>query len=212
MYATETMRKVYLIAVLALIAGLSGLVLWYQHFGAPNRIIAGLIPGTNVRPAQTLIFAVIGDNEGSNPAYDDLIRQIAADPNIQFLVHVGDATSTGSATELQDLAALHATLGLAVPVYMVLGNHDIKAEDAAQAWSKNVGERWRSVDIGNVHLVLLDNANRKVGFPAEELTWLEQDLASLQTRQSANPGDAAMERWLLGASRLLGRELHRLGN
>ena len=100
-YATETMRKVYLIVVLALTGGLAGLVLWYQHVGAPNQTVATLIPGSTVRREQTVTFAVVGDNEGDNPDYRDLIKQIAADRNVQFLLHVGDTTNRGGVPNWQ---------------------------------------------------------------------------------------------------------------
>jgi hypothetical protein len=42
-----------------------------------------------------------------------------------------------------------------------------------------MGEPWRSVEVGDLHLILLDNADRKIGFPKEELDWLEQDLKAI---------------------------------
>ncbi|MEK7631750.1 MAG: metallophosphoesterase [Patescibacteria group bacterium] len=179
------MRPVY--RILLLVAAVAGaLLLWQTRSNSPASVVDALLPNfaTNRTPSQT--FAVIGDNEGSNPVYDDLIRQIAADSAIQFVLHVGDATSTGAAAELQALKTLHEKLGLRVPVYMVPGNHDIIDDQATQAWSKNVGERWRSLDVGNVHLVLLDNADRKVGFPTDELDWLEKDLADSPSRRLAD--------------------------
>ncbi|MEK7570020.1 MAG: metallophosphoesterase [Patescibacteria group bacterium] len=169
------MRPVY--RILLLIAALAGVfLLWWLHSAKPASLVETLLPKRAADQAPVRTFAVIGDNEGSNPVYDDLIHQVAADSSIQFLLHVGDATSTGAAQELQKLEALHRRLGLTIPVYIVPGNHDIIASTSASAWSETIGERWRSVDIGNIHLVLLDNADRKVGFPAAELDWLEKDL------------------------------------
>ncbi len=185
MYATETMRKVYLILVLALIGGLTGLVLWYQHVGAPNPIIADLIPGASVRQPQ-VTFAVIGDNEGINPVYENLISQIAADQDVQFLLHLGDALENGTAAEWQGLARAHERLGLRVPFSIVPGNHDLAEDPDRKNFAAANVAAWRSIDVGNVHLVLLDNADRKVGFPAAELAWLQADLADLQTRKVAD--------------------------
>jgi len=169
------MRPVYRILLLT-VAATGALLLWTTRVGDSSLVGNFLQTNGAKKNAATVTFAVVGDNEGSNPVYDDLIRQIAADQSIQFVLHVGDATSTGSARELQELKDLHVRLGLKVPVYIVPGNHDIIADEAATAWKNSEGERWRSVDIGNLHLVLLDNAARKVGFPKEELDWLEQDL------------------------------------
>ncbi|MFA6042094.1 MAG: metallophosphoesterase [Patescibacteria group bacterium] len=127
-----------------------------------------------------MTFAVIGDNEGDNPAYRSLITQIAKNNQVQFLLHVGDATAHGTAQEHAELKKLHQELGLTIPVYAVPGNHDIIDDPDRKNWNVTYGTPWRSLDIENVHLVLLDNAERKVGFPAEELDWLEQDLAAVQ--------------------------------
>lgn len=178
------MRRVYLIVALALIGGLAGLVLWYQHIGAPNQTIADIIPGETPLRKPPVTFAVIGDNEGDNPVYRDLIQQIAADRDVQFLIHVGDTTNLGGEAELQALVALHAQLGLTVPVYAVPGNHDIKDDAQRTAFQKTFGQVPRSVDVGNVHLVLLDNADRKIGFPQADLDWLERDLAKVQAARA----------------------------
>ncbi|MDP2790078.1 MAG: metallophosphoesterase [bacterium] len=180
------MRKVYLIVALALIGGLSGLVLWYQHVGAPNPTIAKLIPGTTVRNEQTVTFAVISDNEGDNPDYRDLIKQIVADKDVQFLLHLGDATNRGGNTELKALQTLHSELGLIIPVYAVPGNHDIKDDANRLAFQNAFGKLPRSIDIQNLHLVLLDNADRKVGFTSSELDWLKKDLADSPSRRLAD--------------------------
>ncbi len=129
---------------------------------------------------ETLRFAVIGDNEGDNPAYRSLLSQIAKQDQTQFLLHMGDATANGTAEEHAALKALHQELGLTIPVYAVPGNHDIIDDPDRKNWNAVYGAAWRSLDIANLHLVLLDNAERKVGFPDEELDWLEKDLAVVQ--------------------------------
>jgi predicted phosphodiesterase len=173
------MRKVYLIVAFLLLGGLAGLVLWYWRIGAPNQFIADLIPGAAVvQPSVT--FAVIGDNEGINPVYENLVTQIAADEDVQFVLHLGDALEHGTLAEWQELQDAHARFGLSVPFYIVPGNHDVADDPNRTTFAKVNSAAWRSVDVGNVHLVLLDNAERKVGFPADELTWLDADLAALQ--------------------------------
>lgn len=179
------MRKVYLIIALAFIGGLAGLVLWYKHVGAPNHFIAELIPGAKVQQS-AVSFAVIGDNEGINPVYEDLIKQIAADKDVRFVLHLGDTLKKGAAAEWQDLQSAHTRWGLQMPFYIVPGNHDVTDDPERIAFSTANVAAWRSLDINNVHLVLLDNAERKVGFPASELAWLENDLADLQTHRLPN--------------------------
>lgn len=179
------MRPVY--RILLLIAACAGaLALWWSRGTSAPKLVESLLPNFSTAQPPAIHFAVIGDNEGENPAYNALVQRIVADSAIQFVLHVGDATPTGSAEEFRALQALHARLGLTVPVYMVPGNHDVIADDSTRAWSTFVGERWRSVDIENLHLVLLDNAERKIGFPEAELDWLAQDLADWQARKPAD--------------------------
>lgn len=169
------MRAVY--RIFLLIAALTGVfVLWWSRTEHRVGVVDVLFPNGDASRQPGVVFAVIGDNEGENPAYNDLITQIADDPSIQFVLHVGDATPTGSEAELQALKELHRRLGLSIPVYMVPGNHDIKDANWQAAWEKSEGKPWRSIDIGALHLVLLENANRKIGFPSTELDWLENDL------------------------------------
>ena len=177
------MRKVYLILTLVLIAGLGALG-WRAWRSETVKDIRSIFVSNNTNTAGGISFAVIGDNEGENSIYNSLIQKISNDKSIQFVLHVGDATSQGSAEELAALQTLHQKLGLTVPVYAVPGNHDIKTDPSRKAWTDAIGDPWRSVEIGNIHLVLLDNADRKVGFPAEELDWLEQDLTAVPAGKS----------------------------
>ncbi len=180
------MRKVYLIIAFAFLSGITGLVLWYQHVGAPNQTIADLIPGETPLRKPPITFAIISDNEGDNAHYRDLVQQIVADTDVQFLLHLGDATSRGGLDELRALQALHTELGLTVPVYAVPGNHDIKDDANRADFHAAFGNVPRSIDFENLHLVLLDNADRKVGFTKADLDWLERDLADAPTRRRAN--------------------------
>ncbi|RJO59525.1 hypothetical protein C4546_01460 [Candidatus Parcubacteria bacterium] len=181
------MKSVYRISLLGLIAcaGVIALGFLWQPVTSNLEVL------TNLNPLKTLVssktsFAVIGDNEGDNEIYRDLISQIAADSEIKFLINLGDATATGSQAEIDELLKLHQEMNLQIPVYFVPGNHDIKADPARGIWVKNFGQKWQSLDIENLHLVLLDNADRKVGFPEEELAWLENDLVNLQKRAAVD--------------------------
>jgi predicted phosphodiesterase len=177
------MRKVYLILILLLIAGFAALG-WRVWHSETAKEIKSIFISNNTNSAGGISFAVIGDNEGENSIYNSLIQKIANDKSIQFVIHVGDATSQGSQEELTALQILYKQLGLTIPVYAVPGNHDIKADPSLTIWKTEIGNPWRSIDINNIHLVLLDNANRKVGFPSEELDWLERDLSAVSNNKT----------------------------
>jgi len=130
----------------------------------------------------TVTFAVIGDNEGINSHYDAFMREIAQDTDVQFVLHVGDLVSNGGKKELDELLTHQASFNLTVPFYAVPGNHDIYDDPERTDFKNALGKIPRSVDVGSVHLVLLDNANRKVGFSDSELSWLEKDLQQAEDK------------------------------
>ncbi|MFA6588028.1 MAG: metallophosphoesterase [Patescibacteria group bacterium] len=180
------MKPVYRISGLVLIVSLAMLML----FNLWKPIKVNFQDLTNFQLLKTkekpLAFAVIGDNEGENSIYTGLIGQIAKDPEIKFLLHVGDATENGTQAEFESLKKLHANLGLKIPIYYIPGNHDLAEDQNGGIWTGQVGPRWQAVDIENIHLVLLDNSNRKIGFEETELAWLENDLADYAKNKLKN--------------------------
>ena len=177
------MRRVYLITGIIIASGLTGLGLWYRHVGAPTQTLADLLPGVDSTVQPTVTFAVIGDNEGDNPTYRNLVSQIVENPEVDFILHVGDLMANGGAEEISGAQELHDELGVNVPVYAVPGNHDIKLDASRTEFQRAFGQLPRSVDIHHVHLILLDNADRKVGFTDTTLSWLEADLAAWDARK-----------------------------
>jgi predicted phosphodiesterase len=129
-----------------------------------------------ISPQPDLRFAVISDNHGDSPIYSRLLDDMATKP-FAFVLHLGDASDRGTNEEWAAVRAQEERLGL--PVYHTVGNHDIKVDPTRAAFEQAFSTtRWYSKNFSNVHLVVLDNADRKVGFPAEELDWLERDLAA----------------------------------
>lgn len=127
-------------------------------------------------PKADLQFAVVGDNHGTNEIYRTIIDEIKDQPNA-FLLNLADTSENGRVEEFAAVNKLEATLPF--PVYHVIGAHDIKTDPTRASFSSAFAvDSWMSVDVGALHLVLLDNADRLVGFPAASLDWLEQDLAA----------------------------------
>jgi len=130
----------------------------------------------SVSPQPSVRFAVVGDNHGVNPIYQQIISDIADQP-FAFLVNLADTTEQGKVEEFSAVKELESSLPF--PVYHTVGNHDIKSDTSRNSFLQAFGhDRWYSVDIGQVHLIILDNADRKVGFVDQQLTWLERDLAA----------------------------------
>jgi len=130
------------------------------------------------KETNTTTFAVIGDNEGINSEYTRLFGQIAKDPDVAFVLHVGDLVANGGKAEIDELVTFQQTFNLRVPFYAIPGNHDTYDDPDQTAFMEAFGTIPRSIDFKQIHLVLLDNAERKVGFSDTELDWLEKDLQS----------------------------------
>ncbi|MBI3114927.1 MAG: metallophosphoesterase [Candidatus Kerfeldbacteria bacterium] len=131
---------------------------------------------TTVGTTPPLTFFVVSDNDTPlNTVYSELLKK-AKQAGAQFVLQLGDLTPTGATEELRAVLALEAEVGL--PIYHVVGNHDIRADESRATWERQIGPTYGSTDIGTIHLVWLDNADRAVGFSAEQLDWLDRDLAA----------------------------------
>ncbi|MBI3572865.1 MAG: metallophosphoesterase [Candidatus Kerfeldbacteria bacterium] len=169
-------KRFGLIAFLAAVLSLTSWSLWTlrQPLGDLGR--HWLTPGT----AQGVSFAVVGDNHGVNPIYTHMIGELSKQ-HLNFLLNLADTSEYGTAQEFTAVRNLEQKLPF--PVYHTVGNHDIKADPSRGLFHQVFNQNpWSGHDIGPVHLVILDNADRKVGFPAASLDWLERDLAAHKTK------------------------------
>lgn len=159
------MKKILVLSIIAL----------FFLTGCTLSLFSGKKESTETK---TTTFAVIGDNEGVNDEYTRLFGQIAKDPDIEFVLHVGDLVANGGKTEIDEFLKYQQMFNLQVPFYAIPGNHDTYDDPDRTAFVEAFGVIPRSIDFEQVHLVLLDNAERKVGFTDAELDWLEKDLQS----------------------------------
>lgn len=162
-------KFVFIIAVL----GVIGYSLWTLR--SPIRAAWQAIRKSPVA-APTVTFAVVGDNHGVNPVYRQIIKDLGTQ-KLSFLLNVADTSEYGRREEFVATRTLEKTLPF--PVYHVLGSHDIKTDPTGQIFSDVFQQPVRhTVDTGNIHLITLNNADRKIGFPAADLVWLKKDLAA----------------------------------
>lgn len=130
---------------------------------------------TRNQPRPATLFAVIGDTEGHNDILKSAIAE-AKSRGASFLLHVGDITEDGS-TEQFDLFRQTLT-DSGLPWLVAVGNHDIRGDDTRRRFSDAFNQPNMAVDLGDYRLVVLDNAERKVGFSDETLAWLENELTA----------------------------------
>lgn len=148
-----------------------GLSLWTLR--APLRSAWQLWSTRSTSPP-ALTFAVVGDNHGVNPIYRQILRELKGQ-RLSFLLNLADTSENGATEEFRQVKEAESILPF--PVYHVVGSHDIKTDPTRQEFINVFGRApWWSLDVGPLHLVILDNADRHVGFPAASLDWLEEDL------------------------------------
>lgn len=131
-------------------------------------------------PQPVVRFAVIGDNHGDNEIFRLALKKIAHEP-VAFLVNLADVSDGGTAQEFSAVRRLEQPLPF--PVYHTVGNHDIKTDPSRRLFEHIFDQAANaSFDQKQVHLVILDNADRKVGFSQTTLDWLSADLARHQNQ------------------------------
>lgn len=103
------------------------------------------------------------------------------------IFHAGDLMEDGTQNSLDRFNAVAGSMASSRSFYGALGNNDRKIGDASTPsplylanFSFPGNERWYSVNIGNLHMVVLDSAFASGS--AEQLAWLESDLQSSASR------------------------------
>ncbi len=160
-----------LVIVILILAALGGYYLYsyYQSSEVKNQV--------NAPSESTWSFLVVGDTEGVNQATAQFLTE-ANQSQAQFIVHLGDFVKAGQAeefTQVQD-QFLNA---LTKKYYPVLGNNDLGSvlDYQYDNYKKYItAELYYSFDYNTAHFIILDNANRYLGFSDEQLDWLAQDL------------------------------------
>jgi predicted phosphodiesterase len=118
-------------------------------------------------------FVVCGDPHGLSPQFKQIVEVAKG---ADFLVVVGDLTTSGSDAELKKMYDYLQASG--VEYYAIRGDNDRSRDPSGAGFSRYFGPLWRSFDYQNSHFQLLDDSDAMKGYPAEELAWMEEDLAT----------------------------------
>ncbi|HKW97852.1 MAG TPA: metallophosphoesterase [Bryobacteraceae bacterium] len=126
-------------------------------------------------------FVVLGDRTGeTQPGVYEQVWHEAAAENPAFVIAVGDtiqgADDATAGREWQAWQRIVAPFHR-IPLYLVPGNHDIWSAKSERLFRKYAGRALHySFDYHQAHFTILDNS-RSEDFSAEELAFLEKDLA-----------------------------------
>ena len=159
--------------------------------GSMLLVVAGLAGQTR--------FAILGDRTGETQGrvYADIWNAIKTE-RPDFVLSVGDTiqglNDDTAASEWLEVERL-VTPGWWRKLYLAPGNHDIWSEASQILFEKHAGRpRHYSFDQGSVHVTVLDNS-RSDQYAAEELQFLENDLA--QSKQPIKFVISHRPSWLL---------------
>lgn len=121
-------------------------------------------------------FAVISDTQG-NPRINGTIARLAWDHRPNFLLHPGDLVDRGIMHDDwidEFFASMHVLISR-VPMYPVLGNHEMNARNYFNYMSLPEPEYYYQFSYGNADFFMIDS-NRKVDPNSEQYEWLEDSL------------------------------------
>ncbi|MDR3247667.1 MAG: metallophosphoesterase [Treponema sp.] len=121
-------------------------------------------------------FVVITDTHidgGDAHGLEKIGDVVAADASIKFIVVTGDITQGGYRQDLEKFITIAKSLP--VPVYPVIGNHDIYFGNWS-VWKDLIGSTTYRVESPDTTLLILDSANASFG--KGQLDWLDSRLNS----------------------------------
>ncbi|NLH79791.1 MAG: metallophosphoesterase [Phyllobacteriaceae bacterium] len=172
-------------------------LLWTLSGGLPHGVGIASAAAAETSAVTPFTFLQISDshvgfdkpaNPDATATLREAIAQVKALPvKPAFMIHTGDVSHLSKDKEFDDADQIIREAGL--PVFYVPGEHDMLDEGQGAAWLARYGRDtrgagWFSFDRDGVHFVGLVNVvNLKAGglgnLGAEQLEWLERDLAGL---------------------------------
>ncbi|WP_168719613.1 metallophosphoesterase [Thermosulfurimonas marina] len=125
-----------------------------------------------VKDPHDFSFAVFGDSQFSIYAFESLLREIDQDPEISFVIALGDMVHSGSKTSYSLFLDL-IQKNLHKPLVTVIGNHELKG-GGYPLYTRIFGRPYYSFRIGRTCFLILDDAASKLNL--KERSWLEGEL------------------------------------
>ncbi|OGC49985.1 hypothetical protein A2716_02950 [candidate division WWE3 bacterium RIFCSPHIGHO2_01_FULL_40_23] len=129
-----------------------------------------------VNSREILKIALLSDSHNDN---DNLASAITKSTDIgaQAIVFLGDYTSVGSLDELKKAKEAMDTSTL--PYYSVPGDHDLWKSEGSLNFTSVFGQRYGSLAINGVKLILIDNSDNEIGVDKDQLKWFSEELESV---------------------------------
>lgn len=160
-----------------------------------NGSTGGTSPETLASPESLSATVAFYADSQTNDSTDEQVHQRAVNyilgTSANPVFHAGDLMEDGTQASLDSFNAVTATLRSSRSFYAALGNNDRNGGDTttpSPLFLNNFvfpnNEKWYSVNVGNLHMVVLDSAfaYQNSGQAASQRAWLESDLQSEASR------------------------------
>jgi 3',5'-cyclic-AMP phosphodiesterase len=99
-------------------------------------------------------FLAFGDIQGGIDRFEDVIAKVNAEPEADFILMLGDLTSTSRQNEFERVEAAYAQIRF--PIYATPGNHDVFT---AEAYQERFGRASFSIMHKGVRFTSVDSAS-----------------------------------------------------
>jgi acid phosphatase type 7 len=175
-----------------------GTTYYYRLYDGEEPLSEVLSFPTAVAPGEPFRFLLYGDTRNQTEVHRAVVHAMAEEPDVRFYVHTGDFVADGQVQAQWDtFFEVERPLASRLPLYGVIGNHDVQAGEARLFRQHLVlpddsprPEQYYSFDYGNAHFVVLDGhvnidpwflcALRGLAsedcFDERQVAWLEADL------------------------------------
>jgi len=172
----------------ATLRGLTPGTRYYYRVRAGDRILAEgtqysfeTDAGPTDRSFNFFVTGDIGDDDGRQKFTAEAILEANSRPELGILC--GDIVYSDGLSRHYDQRLMRPWKDLlcTIPVWPALGNHDWKSppeDNWEQEWYLPNNEHYYSFNYANAHFIALDTRDGDLYEPAEQVRWLEQDLAA----------------------------------
>ncbi|MEI6563968.1 MAG: metallophosphoesterase family protein [bacterium] len=128
-------------------------------------------------------FVAYGDTRTLTTAHAQVAEAIAREPDLAFILHVGDLTENGNEKECWEREFFTPAAGMLRSAMLLpcLGNHDEHSQFYFNNFNlpRNPGnEAYYSLDFGKVHLIVIDQFQDYDGQSVQG-RWIAKDLAGV---------------------------------
>ncbi len=132
---------------------------------------------------QNFSFAIVADNRNDKGAFPKILKKIQKDPEIAFVIHLGDAVMTPRKVFYLDLLKT-LKAHLQKPLFIIPGNHDVRASTDCSLFEMVFGPRHYRFKLGKILMVMVDS-NGLRSKPEDEIGWLKNVLVRKEARGKA---------------------------